>query len=359
MPRPASKWIEEHYVDWREALRWPLDWSDVFGRAAPLALEIGFGNGQFLVDWAAAHPERNHVGIELSWTAATHLFRRLDTAGLRNVRVLLIDAPVALRNLFTSGELVEVYANHPCPWPKDRHHARRLFQPEFTALLADRMRTGARLTVVTDHREYAGWLAGMLTAQSALVSCHPTAAVDHLPDRRPTKYESKARAEGIPIHYFEWEKADRGPTSSPSTLPRPLSTEDEAMPNLTLRGPHDPDRLLAAGAPRLFQETHAGVAVVVRLDRPYRRLEKPTWLVEALVREDGLQQRFGLLVRRHDDGALVVKLSDLGRPHPTHGVKRAVHCLGAWLRECAPGLAVAHHNLGAAAEDPAAEEDPD
>ena len=87
MPRPLSRSLEDHVLDWR-ASSWPVAWPTVFGREAPLALEIGFGNGQFLVEQAAEHPERDHVGIELSWSGATRLFKRIDKTQKRVEKLL-------------------------------------------------------------------------------------------------------------------------------------------------------------------------------------------------------------------------------------------------------------------------------
>jgi len=356
MPRPLSRALEDHVVEWRRAPAWPIEWSRVFGRRGPLALEIGFGNGEFLVDWARAHPERDHLGIELSWTAATHLFRRLDAAGVRNARALLVDAEVALRNLFETETLAEVALNHPCPWPKERHHARRLFDPAGLALLADRMRTGARLTFVTDHAEYAAWFAQVLRGQDALVSCHAGAETDAIPGRRPTKYERKAMAAGIAIHYFEWRK-ERSPYSSAggsAGAPRSLSLAHDDMLSLTLRGAFDASSLFAEPSDdrgEAHRETHEGEEVVVRLGPVWRRPDRAQWLVEVLVVEGRLRQEFGVQAVARGEKELLVKLSDLGRPHPTYGVKRAVFCVARELAK-RHGLQIAHDNLGAAARTP-------
>lgn len=347
MPRPLSLDLQRHVVDWR-GLPWPLDWPALFGRRAPLDLEIGFGNGDFLVDQAVAHPERDHVGIELSWTAATRLFGRLHRAGVDNVRVLLADVEVALLHLFEPGSLARVQANHPCPWPKARHEERRLFAPDFLALVASRMELGAPLTIVTDHAEYAEWLGERLCAQTALASRHATTEVSELPGHRPTKYQLKAMAEGVAIHYFEWEKRaepDRAP--APAHRDSGRGGEDtESMPTVTLRGPYERGSLLKDALPRTGRETRDGVEVACKLAAVYRREDPPMWLVEALVSEGRLRQEFGILVLERGPEELLVKLSGLGRPHPTYGVKRAVAELGRLLVETNADLAVARENVG-------------
>ena len=356
--RALSTAIRDLLVDWR-GVAWPVDWAECFGRRAPLTLEIGFGNGEFLAMEAREHPERDYVGIELSWSAVRRLFRRLErrrldaAAAPPNVRVLMADAAVALRHLFAAESLDEVVANHPCPWPKARHLERRLFDREFLSLLATRMAPGARLTLVTDHQAYAEWLGDELAAQTALASCHATIEAPGIPGRRTTKYQRKAMAEGVAIHYFEWERS-----AAPDPVPAgALEARDRihqgptalAMPSVTLRGSFDREHLFQGFEPQLLRETHEGVDVVVRLLGTYRGDDGRTWLVETLVLEDGLRQEFASLVSARGPEELIVLLSGLGRPHPTHGVKRAVWLVGRWLRERHPGLTVAHENVGLAA----------
>ncbi len=352
MPAPLSNSIERFVFDWRESA-WPVAWNELFLRDAPLVLEIGFGNGQFLVDQALEHPDKNHVGIELSWSGATRLFKRVHSAGIENVRALLIDAEVALRELFTTEALDAVFVNHPCPWPKARHIGRRLLHPDCLALLADRLRADAPITIVTDHAEYATWLTDVLLSQSALVSRHPTVEVDAIEGRRPTKYEAKARAQGIPIHFFEWKKAAAPLGSFDGRFASLPATPD--MTSILLRGPIDPSTLFADFVPHALRETHDGIEVSVRLVAVYKR-ENPkysgSWMVEVLVQEDGLRQEFAVIATLKRDGGLLVKLSGLGRPHPTHGVRRALFGISEWLRARHPELTVAHENLGETAMTP-------
>ena len=343
MARPLSTSLQVYVVDWQRE-PWPVPWNSVFGRGAPLALEIGFGNGSFLAEQGLARPERDHLGIELSWTAATHLFRRLQRAGQGNVRVLLGDAEALVRHLFAPGSLCEVFVNHPCPWPKSRHHGRRLLAREFLLCLAERMQPGARLTVVTDHAEYANWLGEELGSQSALVSSHASIEVPALAGRALTKYQLKAMAQGIPIHYFEWHKA-----RTPRELPPPRAQPSEtSMPTLTLSGEVANRELFRDFRPVLFRERHENVEVVVKFEAVYQRTDAPVWLLETLVQEDHLRQQFAIDVVMRG-ASLLLKPSALGHPHPTHGVKRAVWCAAQWLRSRHAGLEIRHESLGLSA----------
>ena len=340
MPPPLSLSLQEYVVDWQRG-PWPVPWDAVFGRGAPLALEIGFGNGAFLAEQALARPERDHVGIELSWTSATHLFRRLQRARLGNVRVVLGDAEPLVQHLFAPESLCEVFANHPCPWPKSRHVGRRLLTREFLACLAERMQPEARLSVVTDHAEYARWLGQELASQSALVSSHDSVEVATLPGRMPTKYQLKAVAQGIRIHYFEWHKV--AGVRAPSRL-RPHPSE-VPMPTLTLSGEVAHGELFRGFRPALFRERHQGVEIVIRLEAVYQRTDAPVWLLETLVQEDRLRQKFGIDVVARE-ATVLLKPSVLGEPYPTHGVKRAVWCAARWLSSRHGTLALRHESLG-------------
>ncbi len=343
MPRALALSLADHVVDWRGAPAWPIRWADVFGRAAPLALEIGFGNGDFLVAQASARPERDHVGIELSWTAARYLFRRLWRARATNARVLLGDAEVLVRHLFAEGALAEVWVNHPCPWPKARHVQRRLLARGFLKLLAERMAPGAPLTIVTDHAEFADWLAGELAAVPALASRHATVEVSAIAGRAPTKYQERAMAQGIPIHYFEWEKVAAGAFATPGSARTPAL--EAPMPTLLLRGEIANGELFRGFAPVMLRERCQEVAVLVKLDAVFEKSDEPAWIVEAFAQEERLKQRFAIEVRGRGS-QWVLKLAELGRPFPTHGVKRAIWLLGSWLMERHPGVVVEHENLG-------------
>ena len=126
----------------------------------------------------------------------------------------------------------EIFINFPDPWPKKRHHSRRLIQTGLVELLHDRLTTGGQVTIATDHPDYATWIAAILERQTALQPCFSTTAVHELTGRIPTKYEQSARGADLPIFYFVWHK----PFGSP---PMASVQRGEAMPHVVLQGPHD------------------------------------------------------------------------------------------------------------------------
>jgi len=132
-----------------------IDFAQLFGRSAPITIEIGFGNGDHLAARALAEPQRNFLGVEVHRPGIGHLLRAAATANLANLRVAEQDAVVLLRERIAPDALDEVQILFPDPWPKKRHHKRRLIQPEFAALVASRLRRGGRLHVATDWEPYA------------------------------------------------------------------------------------------------------------------------------------------------------------------------------------------------------------
>ncbi len=179
----------------------PLDPGAVFGRKAPLVMEIGFGDGENLVWQAERHPEKDFLGVEVYRPGVGRCLRALHQKGLTNVRVYPADAREVLLHAIPDGLLSEVQIFFPDPWPKKRHHKRRLISPPFVALLARKIQPGGLLHLSTDWPDYAQHMLDVLTQAPEFENLapeggfHPTAHQRRL----PTKYERRARAEGRPI----------------------------------------------------------------------------------------------------------------------------------------------------------------
>jgi len=133
-----------------------------FERPAPLVLEIGFGNGEALVGMATAEPDFNFVGVEVHEPGVGRALRAIEEGGLANVRVAMRDAVELLDRQVRPGSLEQVRIYFPDPWPKKRHHKRRIIQPEFVAALAASIRIGGLLHLATDWAPYAEWMLEVL-----------------------------------------------------------------------------------------------------------------------------------------------------------------------------------------------------
>ena len=172
----------------------PLDWVSIFGRTAPIVLEIGFGMGETTAAIAAAQPHVDFVGVEMHLPGVGALLRRLDALAIGNVRVIRDDA-VAVVARIAPASLFGIHVYFPDPWPKKRHHKRRLLQPPFVHALAMRLARGGYLHVATDWQPYAEEILATLSAEPLLANtCDGFAP---RPAWRPlTKFEARGVARG-------------------------------------------------------------------------------------------------------------------------------------------------------------------
>jgi len=175
----------------------PLDFAAVFGRDAPRTLEIGFGNGESLVALAAAHPERDHLGIEVHRPGVGHLMLRTEELGLTNVRAVCRDAVEVLQQCIPPGSLDEVLLYFPDPWPKKRHHKRRIVQPEFVALVASRLREGGVFRMATDWQPYSEHMLEVASGCAQLRNASVDGGFMPRPESRPvTRFERRGQRLG-------------------------------------------------------------------------------------------------------------------------------------------------------------------
>jgi tRNA (guanine-N7-)-methyltransferase len=173
--------------------RSPLDLGELFGRTAPVVLEIGFGMGDLTAEMAAADPDRDYLGAEVHTPGIGNLLALIGEAGLTNIRVALGDAMQLVQRIAPAA-LDAVHVFFPDPWPKARHHKRRLITPANVAVLRDRLRPGGRLHCATDWPQYAESMRETLDADPGLLR-----APDVRPDRPPTKFERRGTLAGRPI----------------------------------------------------------------------------------------------------------------------------------------------------------------
>ncbi len=178
----------------------PLDAEAVFGRRAPLVVEIGFGMGDATAQIAAAMPDHDFLGIEVHVAGVGALLRRIGERGLANVRIVQHDAVEVLRSMIAPATLAGVHVFFPDPWPKKRHHKRRLIQPPFVALLAERLAPGGYLHCATDWQPYAEQMLEVLAAEPRLVNTADGFAPR--PAHRPlTKFEAR----GLELGHGVWD----------------------------------------------------------------------------------------------------------------------------------------------------------
>ena len=178
----------------------PCDLARAFGREAPCAVEVGFGMGDALLMMAAASPERDFIGIDVYEPGIGRLLHRMAECGLTNLRVIRGDAAEALGRCLPEGSLHAVYLFFPDPWPKKRHHKRRLVSPPFARLVASRLQPGGRFLLATDWRPYAEHILAVLEAEPQLVNlAGPGRFASRASERALTAFERRAANLGHPV----------------------------------------------------------------------------------------------------------------------------------------------------------------
>ena len=177
-----------------------FNFTSLFGRGARRTLEIGFGNGEALLALAHAYPEEDFLGIEVHRPGIGRLLLALEAEQLHNVRVVCADAVDVLQRCVPDASLDAVLLFFPDPWPKKRHHKRRLVQAEFIALVAQKLKSGGRLQLATDWPDYAAQMLAVLNGSPAFANCAADGGYAPRPAPRPlTKFERRGAALGHPV----------------------------------------------------------------------------------------------------------------------------------------------------------------
>ena len=188
----------------------PLDSKALFGRHAPLTLEIGFGDGESLAAMANADPAVNYLGLEVHRPGIGHLLLRAEALALANLRVMCADAVEVLERQTPDGCLDRVQIFFPDPWPKARHQKRRLIQPSFVTLLVQKLKVGGQLHIATDCQDYAHSILSLLNAAPALTNQTTGNGFAPRPAYRPsTKFEQRGWRLGHPSWDILFTRRDR------------------------------------------------------------------------------------------------------------------------------------------------------
>lgn len=178
------------------------DFSAVFGRQAPIVLEIGFGNGESLAQTAEDNPDHDYIGIEVHKPGVGNLLAQLDRKGITNVRVFYHDAIEVLESCIPDHGLSAVHLFFPDPWHKRKHHKRRIVRPSFVHLIAQKLVAGGYFHAATDWRHYAQHILRILSAASQFSNASAGSDYCPRPDYRPlTKFEQR----GLRLGHGVWD----------------------------------------------------------------------------------------------------------------------------------------------------------
>jgi tRNA (guanine-N7-)-methyltransferase len=187
----------------------PLDLQALFGRTAPRMLEIGFGAGEALLEFATAHPEVDCIGIEVHRPGVGRLLLGAEAASLRNLRVICHDAVEVLQQQLAPASVELVHIFFPDPWPKKRHHKRRLIQTPFVELLAKTIARSGTLRLATDWEPYALHMREVLDASAAFVNVAADAGfVARSAERTLTRFERRGQRLGHGVWDLEYRRTN-------------------------------------------------------------------------------------------------------------------------------------------------------
>lgn len=296
--------------------KYPLKWNLIFNREAPLALEIGFGNGQFLVDWAQRQPDWNFIGIDYSFGSTKRLHKRLMDNSIKNVRIINDDARFTLRELFPDNSIQQVIMNFPDPWPKKRHKERRMVQPNFIQTLGAVLNNGGVFELVTDQF----WFAQdthLLFLESSFFEMKD---LEKNPNRSvKTKYEKKWLEDGCEIYKVYCKKKNN------NIIHRIL--ENDEMPNYIIK-----KEISSRQIKQLKDFEHFKDKELFVVKEIYTDFAQKSYLLRVITQDNDYRQTFYIVITRNNYN-WVVKLDDAFSVYRTPAVKMAISKLGEILSE--------------------------
>ena len=183
------------------------NWRDVFGNQNPLNLEVGFGVGNFIIEMGIREPEENFIGMDFYHKGIRKVISRMDKHQVDNARIVYGDAKEKIPLLFNNEELSRVYINFPDPWPKKRHHKRRLIKPAFIQVLAEKLKPGGEAHIATDYEAYAREILEFFENEPTLKNKNGSGVFLLQKEGTPkSKYEKKFINAGERIFYLEFVK---------------------------------------------------------------------------------------------------------------------------------------------------------
>ncbi len=302
-------------------LDWSLKQEKLFPGVGPLIIEIGFGNGDYLIHLAQARPDHNIIGFEISSQSMDRAERKIERRGLQNARPIHSSAETALAHLLEPEMVKEFHINFPDPWFKKRHGRRRLIKQETVDLLSSRLQKDGTLLLVTDISDYAEMAHEILSRTAGLSNQFETAWVHELENRFQTKYELKAYREGRRAYFFKYRR-NALPVTHPAII------EELEMPHLFLHSPLNAVEIVKVFS--TLRQSSGGIHIAIL--HAYADPSRDTAVFEVVVQEPTIDQHTMILLAPRDAPAeYIVKMTSLGHARPTYGMHRAVEAVGEYV----------------------------
>lgn len=314
----------------------PTDWDQLFGRVAPLIVEIGFGRGDHLVHLAKKYPEYNLIGVEISSPALEKAERKARNHQLVHLRILKGSGVALLWEHCRPQSIAQLHINFPDPWYKEGHHHRRLISDSFLHLAATRMVPHGKLYIATDHPDYQPVVTDCLERTPYFCSRLATTYTLSDEDRFQTKYELKAVAEDRVPFYYKWERNEQ---PAPDIF---QSIVEFDMPHVVLSVP-----LTLAKIRAKFEDftVSADGDLSIRYISTFLAQEDNALLFETYISQQPQHQHIALIVRERGEYEYIIQLYAIGFPRATDGVHLAAFHLARWLIGLDPDGRLIHHNL--------------
>lgn len=290
----------------------PTDFAPLFGRKAPLVLEIGFGDGRYLEHLQAAHPEWNLVGAEISLGSVWRAYRRMQRCKAEHVRLYKGSGRFIVRDIAPDAGLHRVYVNFPDPWPRKRHLKNRLLQVPFFRMLSQRLEAGGDLLLTTDHPEYFAFSV----EEGKASGCFVVEEGPPPPATLQTKYARKWLDQDKPIYHARFiltQRADEIITRN-TVIPMQHAILDGSLSDIGTFS-------------KRVRPFRGGHAIVLEA---YRDLSSEGLLFKAVSEEEDLRQELIIQAWPTEDGVLV-SLQPFGNPMTTKGVRESVMAVADWL----------------------------
>ncbi len=314
---------------------WPLEFELLFPSVQPVIVEIGFGNGDYLVNLAQTRPDSNVLGFEISSQSLDRAERKIEMQGLRNVRPIHTPAETALAHLLEPETVHEFHINYPDPWFKKKHHRRRLINRDTVALLTSRLVQGGTLHLATDILEYAEMAHEILSHSPGLDNSLDSAWSNQVDGRFPTKYELRAFREGRHSHFLLYRR-NRYPIRHQAVI------KELEMPHLFLRSPYDASELVERFS--VSRSRHGDVHIAIL--HAYADAKRDAAVFEVVVEEPTIEQHTMILLTARDQpNEYIVKMTSLGHARPTYGMHRAVAAVGEWIAKQHVAAAIVERKL--------------
>jgi len=324
-------------------------WAGLFGREAPLELEIGFGWDAFLLEQARTRPAVDFIGIEYDRQRVLALARKALTAGVDNLRLVWGDADYHLPRLFQPASLQRVYIRFPDPWPKKRHHKHRLLGPEFLRRLFWHVAEGGELIVGTDDPAYRDFIQESLLAVTGLRNMAvPQPWLESVPDLPMSKFETLFRSQGKGVYYFRYARgsgfSDAHAEIAAAVLSR-IPRRVCEMPHVVFSTSLELNAVCRGFEPFQWWDRDA----LFKVNEIWLASRATAVLLECVIVFDGHDECFYVEVANKRDST-VVRVSSIKEVERTELIFRFLAGLVRHFMTLFPDLRVLRHNLGAWAQ---------